>query len=87
MLRGATLVVLIKNLLLPALVWWVVHLLDLPAVWQAVLIVMAALPVGINSYLFAERYRALQPLAGSAVVISTALSVFTLSLVLTWVAP
>lgn len=85
-LRGATLVVLIKNLLLPALVWWVVHLLDLPAVWRAVLIVMAALPVGINSYLFAERYGALQPLAGSAVVISTALSVFTLSLVLTWVA-
>jgi hypothetical protein len=56
--------------------------LDIPVVWQAVLVVMAALPVGINSYLFAERYACAQPLAGTAVVLSTGLSVVTLSLVL-----
>ena len=50
--------------------------------WQAVMVVMAALPVGINTYLFAERYECGQALAGTAVVLSTAVSVVTLSIVL-----
>ena len=81
-LRSASVVVLIKNVLLPLMVWSVAGALDIPVVWQAVLVVMAALPVGINSYLFAERYACAQPLAGTAVVLSTGLSVVTLSLVL-----
>ena len=75
-------VVAVKNLLLPLLVWWVSHWLGLPPVWQAVMVVMAALPVGINTYLFAERYECGQALAGTAVVLSTAVSVVTLSIVL-----
>ena len=75
-------VVAIKNLLLPLLVWWVSRQLGLPPVWQAVMVVMAALPVGINTYLFAERYDCGQALAGTAVVLSTAVSVVTLSIVL-----
>jgi len=75
-------VVVIKNLLLPLLVWWVSGRLGLPAVWQAVMVVMAALPVGINTYLFAERYQCGQALAGTAVVLSTGVSVVTLSVIL-----
>ena len=75
-------VVAVKNLLLPLLGWWVSRQLGLPQVWQAVMVVMAALPVGINTYLFAERYECGQALAGTAVVLSTAVSVVTLSIVL-----
>jgi len=64
------------------LVWQVARSLGLPPLWQAVMVVMAALPVGINSYLFAERYQCAQPLAGSAAVISTGVSLVTLSVVL-----
>ena len=81
-LSRALAVVAVKNLLLPLLVWWVSHWLGLPPVWQAVMVVMAALPVGINTYLFAERYECGQALAGTAVVLSTAVSVVTLSIVL-----
>ena len=75
-------VVVIKNLLLPFLVWWVSGRLGLPTVWQAIMVVMAALPVGINTYLFAERYQCGQALAGTAVVLSTGVSVVTLSVIL-----
>ena len=81
-LGRALVIVAIKNLLLPLLVWGVSIRLGLPPVWQAVMVVMAALPVGINTYLFAERYECGQALAGTAVVVSTAVSVITLSVVL-----
>ncbi|HCK76135.1 MAG TPA: AEC family transporter [Gammaproteobacteria bacterium] len=81
-LSRALTVVVVKNLLLPLLVWWVSSRLGLPPVWQAVMVLMAALPVGINTYLFAERYECGQALAGTAVVLSTAVSVVTLSIVL-----
>ncbi|MDP6790569.1 MAG: AEC family transporter [Arenicellales bacterium] len=79
-------VVVVKNLLLPLLVWWVSGRLGLPPVWQAVMVVMAALPAGINTYLFAERYECGQALAGTAVVLSTAVSVVTLSIILSLLA-
>ena len=73
----------LKTLVFPALVWLVAEgLLALDPMWQAVLVLMAALPVGINTYLFAERYECGQALAGTAVVLSTAVSVGTLSIVL-----
>ena len=81
-LGRALVIVAIKNVLLPLLVWGVSSRLGLPPVWQAVMVVMAALPVGINTYLFAERYECGQALAGTAVVVSTAVSVITLSVVL-----
>jgi len=81
-LGRALVIVAIKNVLLPLLVWGVSIRLGLPPVWQAVMVVMAALPVGINTYLFAERYECGQALAGTAVVVSTAVSVITLSVVL-----
>ena len=81
-LSRALVVVAVKNLLLPLLVWRVSGWLGLPPIWQAVMVVMAALPVGINTYLFAERYECGQALAGTAVVLSTAVSVVTLSIIL-----
>lgn len=73
--------VLLKNILLPLAVWAATLALHLPPLWQAVVVVMAALPIGINTYLFAERYETGQALAGTSVVISTAVSILTLSVV------
>jgi len=45
----------------------------------AVLVVMAALPVGSNALIFAQRYNALQAEATAAIVLSTLAFVVTLA--------
>ncbi|MEX0941671.1 MAG: AEC family transporter [Pseudomonadales bacterium] len=73
----------LKNLLHPLLVWLVCsQLLDLPASWTAVAVILAACPSGINAYLFANRYQAIVPSTATVVVLSTLISIPVLSLVL-----
>lgn len=71
-LRGAVGVTLLKLLALPALVlavaYWGFGLGGLPL---AVLVTMAALPVGSNALIFAQRYRTAQAEATAAIVLST----------------
>lgn len=80
--RDALPVVLAKNMALPALVaagGWLAGLGGLA--WQ-VAVLAAALPTGANVYLFAQRYRTEQELTTTAVGLSTALGLFTLSAVM-----
>jgi malonate transporter and related proteins len=88
--RGAITVSLAKLLLLPALVLvaahWVFGLAGLPL---AVLVMMAALPVGSNALIFAQRYGTLQSETTAAIVFSTVAFVLTAPLwlaVLGWLA-
>lgn len=75
--------VAIKNLMHPLLVWWVAHsMLGLPPAWTAVAVVFAACPSGINTYLFANRYRAIVASTATVIVVSTTLSILVLSFVL-----
>lgn len=71
-LRGAVWLSAAKLLLLPALVLvaghWVAGLDGMPL---AVIVLCAALPVGSNSLLFAQRYATLEHEATAAIVIST----------------
>jgi hypothetical protein len=71
-LRGAVGVTLLKLLALPAVVLvaarWGFGLTGLPL---AVLVTMAALPVGSNALIFAQRYRTAQAEATAAIVLST----------------
>jgi malonate transporter and related proteins len=71
-LRGAIGLSLVKLLVLPALVLLVAHwgfgLAGLPL---SVLVMMAALPVGSNPLIFAQRYGTLQAEATAAIVFST----------------
>jgi predicted permease len=86
-LGRVALMVVIKNGLFPLVVWWVAaYGLDLAPLWQAVMVLMAALPVGINTYLFAERYQSGVALGGSGVVLSTAVSIVTISFILSMLA-
>ena len=68
-------------LLHPALAWvltdWV---FGLPAEFVRAAVVTAAMPPGINAYLFAAQYRRAVDVAAASVVISTALAVVTVSL-------
>ena len=76
--RGALGVSLLKLLGLPALVLVVAHwgfgLAGLPL---SVLVMMAALPVGSNALIFAQRYKTMQAEATAAIVFSTLAFVLT----------
>jgi predicted permease len=79
--RGAVAVVIGKLVLLPALVLVVAHWgFGLAGVPLAVLVMAAALPVGSNALLFAQRYGTLEGEATAAIVLSTVAFVGTSAL-------
>ena len=68
----------IKLLVLPAVVFVVANkLLGIQGQTLAVLVMMAALPVGTNALIFAQRYKVLQAEATTAIVLSTFAFVLT----------
>jgi predicted permease len=70
--RAAIAVSLAKLLLMPALVLVVAHFgFHLVGTPLAVVVMMAALPVGSNALIFAQRYRTLEGEATAAIVLST----------------
>jgi malonate transporter len=71
-----------KNLVLPVLVGasaWVMGISGLPL---TVMVVAAALPVGANVFLFAQRYEVAQEVTTASMGLSTVLALFTLSMVM-----
>ena len=78
--RGAVVISVLKLAVLPALVLATAHwgfgLTGLPL---AVVVVMAALPVGSNALIFSQRYAALEAEATAAIVFSTVAFVATAS--------
>lgn len=78
---GALRTSLLKLLVLPALVWAVAQgLFGLHGLPLQVLVMMAALPVGANALLFAQRYSVLQAESTAAIVASTAAFVLSSTL-------
>ncbi len=81
--REAALASVFKLAVLPAMVWLMGrYVFPLDPVWLAVATLNSALPAGANVYLVAQLYGVGVGRATNAVVISTAVSVFTLSAVL-----
>jgi len=87
--RGAIGVALLKLLALPALVLLTAHWgFGLTGVPLQVVVVLAAMPSGSNSLIFAQRYRSHEAQATTAIVLSTLAFVLTAPLwlaVLAWV--
>ena len=79
MWRETLAIVVAKLLVLPALVWAIGWLIGLSPIELAVAVTIAALPTGANAFVLARRYATGADRSGSAVVVSTALSVLTLS--------
>lgn len=79
-LPEALTIVGIKLILHPLLVWFLANFIfDVPSLWMAVAVIMAGVPSGINTYMFADRYQAGVPTAATAILVSTGLSVFSLT--------
>ena len=78
-------IVLIKIIVHPLLVWLLAGIVFglTETIWIKVLVILAALPTGVNPFLFASRYNTGQLLSSGAVFISTFISIFTLSALLT----
>jgi len=73
----------IKLLLMPALVWGLASLVfSMPPLWLAVAVIAAAMPAGVNTYLFAVRYRQSEAEVAATVLVSTLLSIVTISALL-----
>jgi predicted permease len=73
----------LKLLVHPVLVWILaVPVLGLEGIWVAVAVSMAAMPSGINVYLFGARYEAAPGVAARTVLLTNIFSLVTLSTVL-----
>jgi malonate transporter len=82
-LRPALGLICIKNLLHPLIVYVLAfHVFELNPLWAGITVIMAAQPMGMNAYLFAEDSEVMAPTMAAAVVLSTAASIVTLSAVL-----
>ncbi|TCK23874.1 hypothetical protein EV667_3717 [Ancylobacter aquaticus] len=64
----------------PAIVYALTRVLPMPPVWADVAVVFAAMPCGINAYLLAHRYKVGITASASAVSLSTAASLFTVTI-------
>ena len=60
----------------PAIVAMVIHL---PTAWARGIVIAAGCPTGVNTYLVASRFKTGEGLASSAITLTTALAVVTIS--------
>jgi len=73
----------LKLVVFPALTYVLAtHVFTMDPLWRDVAVIVAALPVGVNVYLFAERYNAGTPAAATSMLVSTFLSFGTIAVVL-----
>jgi malonate transporter and related proteins len=81
----AILITILKNLVHPALVFAVGSFLQLDTLWLSVAVLLAAMPTGMNLYLFAHRYQVPISTATTSIFVSTVAGIGTLSLTIAFV--
>ena len=81
-LAPAILVTTLKNAIHPLAVFILGSLLGLEALWLSVATMLAAMPAGMNMYLFASRYHVSPPTATTSILMSTISSIVTISIVI-----
>ena len=87
-LRESLVVVALKLVALPVLVWLLAtFVFDVPPLWRAVAVLSAALPSGANAFLLAQRYDVYVQRSATVVLVSTVASIATLSILLTLAPP
>ena len=70
----------LKLLIMPAMVLVLgAFVFELPPIFTAALVITAAAPCGVNSYLFAQHFGTGQALSSNSISISTPLSIFTMT--------
>lgn len=84
-LKETSSLVVLKLLVMPALVWFfAAHVFENDPLYVMVATINAAMPAGINAFLLAQFYNTYTQRSASTVLISTALSVFTISALFAW---
>lgn len=79
---------LFKLLVHPTAMWFATtHLFDVEPLWATVAILGAALPVAANVFIIARQYDTYVERVSSAILVSTAISVVTVSALLTFLSP
>ncbi|KAF0136519.1 MAG: auxin efflux carrier [Xanthobacteraceae bacterium] len=74
----ALMICVLRLLVHPAIAYVIAHyLFALPPAWTGTVVLFAAMPAGINAYLFAARYGQGVGIASTAVALSTLLAVVT----------
>ena len=88
-LAGRTLVMSVfKLLVLPVVIWLVgTYVFALPPFQLSVVVVLASLPVGLNVFIFAQRYDIHVSAVAGAVLLTTALAAVTTTLAVLWLVP
>ncbi|MEM7775446.1 MAG: AEC family transporter [Pseudomonadota bacterium] len=85
--QGPTLTVIcvLKLVAFPALTFVMcVYVFDVRPLWTAIATLFAAMPVGANAYLFAARYDKAVGSVSTAIAVTTAIAVFSVSALLYW---
>jgi hypothetical protein len=85
-LREVALAALIKLAAMPVLVALLAYLAGVRGLAFSVVVVASALPTGANAFLLARRFDTMMETSATSVVVSTAFSVVTLTLLLGWLA-
>lgn len=86
-IKGAFAIVVVKNVVHPALMAALGWALGLSGMPLAVMVVAASLPVGANVFLFSQRYHVAEELITASVAITTAVALLSVSLVMAWLGP
>ena len=81
-LREAIVISVVKLAVLPLLVWLLSRLIGLPPLETSVIVLMASIALGVNAYLMAREFRALEGPVSTALLVSTVASAVTVPLVL-----
>lgn len=88
LLGRALAVAALKLAALPALVWAMgTFVFALPPYELGVAVVIAGMPIGLNVFVFSQRYGIHTPAVAGAVMLTTALASVTVTLALAWFAP
>lgn len=87
-LAGVATILTFKMAIFPAMAWVLaVKVLHLPPIAAGVVILFAAMPPGVNAYLFATQYKASIEAVSGAVALGTVISMITIPLVLWFIGP
>ena len=82
-LGESAVLIALKTLVHPVLVWLLAtRVFSVDPLWASVAVVMAALPTGVNAYLFAQRYGTGIAPAATSVLVSTVIAIGTLTALL-----
>lgn len=82
--RNVAYLVIMKNFLHPLCVWFGCYMLDVNREWTYVAVLLAAMPTGINAFIFASRYEVRQETVSKVIVVSTVTSVFVTAFLLSF---